>query len=214
MGDSELIEAVKEGSIEKAKKLIERGVDVDQHGEEQEWTALNYAAGRGDIEMVKLLVEKGKANVFEVGRDRRTPYKIAIAACRVDVAKYLRDAEEAAGGDKDMISSREGENRPYCKAYKLGDLRKFPSWTESRINWKANEDKDEQKAEGDGTGFSDDDIVFIHQDFTVTQSMWHNENVLFNNVTNEWKDFCEKSLAFKVPTDFDLIPGDSDVIIT
>ncbi|MBC8229638.1 ankyrin repeat domain-containing protein [bacterium] len=207
MSVAQLIEAVKKGNIDKVKELIEAGVDVNLHGDEQEWTPLNYAAGKGDLEIVNLLVERGGADVFKVVRDRRTPYKIALAACRVEVAKYLRDAEEKAGGDKEKISSREGENRPYCKAYHLKNLRKFPNWFESKVNWKEKkDDKDGFESENQDKGFSDDDVVFLHQDFTVTQSMWHNENIIFNQVTPEWKEFCINELKFKVPDDFDLIP--------
>ena len=66
--------------------------------------------------------------------------------------------------------------------------------------------KNDSEAETDKVEFSDDDIVYIHQDYTVTQSMWHDENVLFNEVTSDWKEFCKKELNFKVPSDFDLIP--------
>jgi hypothetical protein len=204
MSVTELIEAVKGGDTSKVLKLIEAGDDVNGHGDEQEWTPLNYAAGKGNLDMVKLLVDKG-ADVFNVGRDRRTPYQIAVAASRVEVARYLQVAEEKAGGDKDKISSRAWEDRPYCKAYHLRDLRRFPQWTESRIDWKDKEDEEEASADGDKE-FSDDDIVFIHQDFTVTQSMWHDENIIFNAVTPAWKEFCQSELEFRVPTDFDLIP--------
>ena len=59
--------------------------------------------------------------------------------------------------------------------------------------------------ESDDKGFSDDDVVFLHQDFTVTQSMWHNENVIFNQVVPAWEEFCTDVLKFKVPDDLDLI---------
>lgn len=201
MKNTELIDAVKSDSFADVVRLLDMGADVNEKGSEQEWSALNFAAGKGNLEIVKLLVSRG-ANPFQTGRDKRTPYKIAIAASRVAVAKYLMEAEEKAGGDVNAISSREGDNRPYCKAYYLKDLRKYANWTESKINWKEMDAVDEKEkallAE----------IAFIHQDFTVTQSIWHGECVLFEKVEEEWKRFCLNTLQFKVPTDFDLIPSD------
>lgn len=92
MSDLELIEAVKAGDYETAEKLIEKGVDINQQ-DQQGWTPLNFAAGKGSMSLVKLLVEKG-ADVFRAGRDMRTPYMIALAAGRVEVVKYLRAIEE------------------------------------------------------------------------------------------------------------------------
>ena len=48
-------------------------------------------------------------------------------------------------------------------------------------------------------------FVFIHQDLTVTRSMWENEDVIFNQISPEWRDFCARELGFKVPDDLDLI---------
>ena len=201
MSDLQLTEAVKAGNPTTAEALIESGADIHERSE-QEWTPLNWAAGRGDVEMIKLLLEKG-ADVFEVGRDQRTPYQIALAAARVEAAKLLREAEAKVEPEQRKIYPE----RPYCKAYYLEELRRFPQWTESRINWKEKTDFDSD--ETDEKDFADSDVVFIHQDFTVTESMWHDENVIFNQVTPEWEAFCANMLQFKVPDDLDLIPKEN-----
>ena len=195
MADMRLIEAVKAGNHAEAESLIKEGADVNQQ-DDQGWTPLNFAAGKGDLALVKLLVDSG-ADVFKVGRDQRTPYMIALAAGRVSVVKYLREVEDNYPGEKPPRRERK-----YCKAYHLGQLRGYQSWSESRINWKEKRDK----SEGDGEEpLTDEKIVFIHQDYTVTESMYHNENVIFNNVDSPWKDFCTEVLSFKVPDDLDLI---------
>jgi len=204
MSGMKLIEAIKEGNVDRVKELFRTGADINQHGDEQEWTALNYAAGKGDLEVVRLLVENG-ADVFETGRDNRTPYQIALAAARVEVARYLRKIEEKTDMEKAQKSSH--QKQKYCKAYHLGDLRKFPNWTESRINWKmmkedVSDDKDQNNEKKE---FKDEDVVFIHEDYTVTKLMWHNENVIFNQVTPEWRDFCTNVIRFEVPDDIDMI---------
>jgi uncharacterized protein len=136
-----------------------------------------------------------------VGRDQRTPYMIALAAGREKVARYLRQVEDEVDGEKPACPERK-----YCKAYYLRDLRRFPLWSESRINWKENNNRHATaNNEAGGGEFTEDDIVFLHQDYTVTESMWHNENVIFNQVTPDWKEFCKSILQYKAPDDFDLI---------
>jgi hypothetical protein len=146
---------------------------------------------------------KSGADVFKTGRDNRTPYQIAVAAGHAAVARYLAAAEAAAGGDTQRTSSRQSETRPYCKAYYLKELRRFAGWSESRTNWKAT------AGEPPAASLTDDDIVFLHQDLTVTQSMFHDENVIMGTVTPQWRTFCADELGFKVPDDFDLMPAKS-----
>ena len=196
MENLELIEAVKADNLARARDLVEAGAEINQQ-DENGWTPLNWAAGKGNLALVTLLLEKG-ADVFKVGRDQRTPYKIALAAGRVEVVKLLRQAEENTGGENLSRSERK-----YCKAYHLRDLRRFPVWAESKINWKENGDGGSGSDSEDA--LTDDSIVYLHQDLTVTKSMWHNENVIFNQVTPQWEEFCTQVLTFKVPDDLDFI---------
>lgn len=194
-----LIEAVKAGDFAEAAKLIKSGADINQQ-DEQGWTPLNFAAGKGDLSLIKLLVERG-ADVFKTGRDLRTPYMIALAAGRVQAVKYLREAEGNYSGEKPASPQRK-----YCKAYLLRELRQYSAWSESPLSTMKREN-------GNGESeapFPDDKVVFIHQDFTVTESMWHNENVVFNSVSPGWEEFCTMSLQFKVPDDLDLIVPNED----
>lgn len=196
MSDLQLIEAVKAGQLSNIEELLNSGADVNQQ-DEQGWTPLNWAAGRGDLGMVKLLIERG-ADVFKVGRDQRTPYKIALAAGHPEVVRLLKAAEAEAGGGREEESPRQ-----HAKAYPLRDLRRFGGWREDKINWKESTHADQN---GDGGGeLSDDDVVFLHEDFTVSRSIWRDENVIFNQVSPEWRDFCENVLQFRVLDDLDLI---------
>lgn len=196
MSNAKLIEAVKSGDSASVRNLIASGEDVHQR-DDYGWTPLNWAAGRGDLEIVKVLVD-AKTDILATGRDQRTPYMIALSAGHVEVVKFLKAVEEKSG----KAASR--EPRKYCKAYYMRDVRQFPQFIETRKNWKQiHAGSHDGKSENDA--FSDDDVIFIHQDFTVTESMWHNENVIFDQVTPEWSQFCENSLGFKVPDDLDLI---------
>jgi hypothetical protein len=162
MSDRPLIQAVKQSDYEQAAALLDRGHDVHERGE-GEWPALNFAASRGDLRMVELLIERG-ADVFLRGADGRTPYKIAIAASHPDVARRLRTQEEAVGGDRDRISSREWETRPYCKAYPLEEVRQYPLWTEL-----AGTSLGEGSPAADSGSAPEDNLVFIHEDYSVTR---------------------------------------------
>lgn len=196
MSDSDLIEVVKAGEHAAAKTLIEKGADVNQQ-DEQGWTPLNFAAGRGDLPIAKLLVDKG-AHPFKVGRDNRTPYMIALAAGHVEMVKFLRAVEDETDMEK---ANPVSPDRKYCKAYHLKQLREFPYFSNG---------KDEKAEQAKEDELADDKVVFIHQDFTVTESVWHNENVIFDQVSESWRDFCATVLGFRVPTDIDLIVPSSE----
>ena len=189
MSESQLIDAVKTGELAKVEEVLNSGADIHQQ-DEQGWTPLNWAAGRGDVDMVKLLLDRG-ADVSRVGQDQRTPYKISLAATHTDVARLLKEKEHASNG-----TSADSSPRNYAKGYLLGDLRKFSGWHEAKIN---------------SSELPDDEVVFLHQDFTVTQLIWPGENVIFNQDTPEWRDFCSQHLQFEVPDDFDLIASTQHV---
>lgn len=194
MSDLQLIEAVKTGQLTEVEEALNSGADVNQQ-DEQGWTPLNWAAGKGNVEIVRLLLDRG-ADVFRVGRDERTPYKIALAAKHVEVTRLLKQAGRSVNGSQD------DSLRHYARAYLLRDLRKFSGWREEKINRKETIPADDN---GNSRELTDSDVVFLHQDFTVTQLIWPGENVIFNQVTPEWLEFCEQELQFTVPDDLDLI---------
>lgn len=73
--------------------------------------------------------------------------------------------------------------RNYCKAYLLGDLRRYPGWPE--------------RGSGD---WADDSVVYIWDDFTVVRNpMQINEMPLLDAADEEWERFCRDELAFEVP---------------
>ncbi len=76
----------------------------------------------------------------------------------------------------------------YCKAYHLKDLRQFKGWTE--------------KPDASDATLSDEDIVYVWDDFTVVMSpVIPDKGLLFDNVTDEWKAFCQSELHFSIPED-------------
>ena len=178
MSQMELIEAIKSGNRTAVQEAIDSGADLNAP-DQQGWTPLNWAAGSGHLELVELLLEHG-ADPLVVGRDLRTPQMVALAAGHADVVKRLREAEAKAG-------AAASPPRKYCSAYYLGDLRRYPGWTSAVQD------------------LNDGDVVFLHQDYTVTKSMWPGEDVIFDDVTEQWQEFCNNELRFVVPDSLDLI---------
>lgn len=74
----------------------------------------------------------------------------------------------------------------YCKAIPITRLRTYSGWTEP-------EDRT----------FRDDDILFLQESYAVTDNIYIDEGVVFNCVTEQWKEFCTRTLAFQ-PPDFNL----------
>jgi hypothetical protein len=87
----------------------------------------------------------------------------------------------------------------YCKAYYLSDFRGFSGWpptleylkTEKR--YIDNNEVEEQRQLSDG------DILYLQENYVVTDGIFLEENVVFNRVTPDWIGFCTKKLAFELP---------------
>lgn len=77
--------------------------------------------------------------------------------------------------------------RKYSKAYYLKDLRAYPNWKE-----KDREDKDQ---------LTDESIVYLQDNFTVVVDVFNEEDFLYNDVTEEWQQFCKEKLEFEIPED-------------
>lgn len=191
MSEMELFEAVKAGNREAVKELITTGAEVNRQ-DKQGWTALNWAAAKGHVELIGMLLEHG-ADPFAVGRDLRTPSMIALAAGQAEAVKVLRSAEAAAKGGEAVQPGRK-----FCAPYHLDELRRFPAWPAPAV-------PSAESNGNNGNNADDPDVVFIHEDYKVTKSIWPDENVIFSDITNEWKDFCRNELKFSVPDDLDLL---------
>lgn len=174
-----LIDAVRSGRVAEVRAAIDRGADLagrDDHG----WSALDWAAGTGNLELIRLLLAAG-VDPLAHGREGRTPYEIALAAAHLDVAQALRVAEDEAGG-----AEQDRRWRPYCRAYSVTDMRAFPGWQES-------------------PALDDDSTIYLHHDLSVTRGIWLGEDVVFDRTSAEWESFCRECLNFAVPDDLDLV---------
>lgn len=87
----------------------------------------------------------------------------------------------------------------YCKAYSLKKLRQFSQWAVHAENTR----KEKQEVDGKEVEVSrelgDDDFLYLQENYVVTDGIFKDKNVIFDDVTSEWKDFCRSTLQFEVP---------------
>jgi hypothetical protein len=46
---------------------------------------------------------------------------------------------------------------------------------------------------------TDDSIVYLQENYVVTDDIYKEENILFDDVTPKWEKFCKMKLEFEVP---------------
>ena len=92
------------------------------------------------------------------------------------------------------------QTMPYCKAYLAKDLRAYPEWKEDLAALiRETEDVGHETREIPRDRLDDDDILYLHDDYVVTDGIVREEHVVFTEVTDDWKRFCHEQLAFEVP---------------
>ncbi|MUG96474.1 hypothetical protein F7734_30675 [Scytonema sp. UIC 10036] len=87
----------------------------------------------------------------------------------------------------------------YCKAYSLKKLREFSQWTERAENTRKEKQLVDGKEVEERRLLTDDDFLYLQENYVVTDGIFKDENIIFDNVTPEWKEFCHKTLAFEIP---------------
>lgn len=85
----------------------------------------------------------------------------------------------------------------YCRAYPLYQLRQFPGWVETaegarKIRKEVNGEIVEELRVLTG-----EDYVYLQMNYTVTDGIFVDENVIFSDVTPEWIEFCHTVLGHR-----------------
>jgi hypothetical protein len=86
----------------------------------------------------------------------------------------------------------------YCKAYPIQQLCQFHNWTENRENTRKEIQKIDGKELENNRTLTDEDFLYLHENYLVTDGIYQDKNVIFDVVTPEWKDFCTNILLFEV----------------
>lgn len=81
----------------------------------------------------------------------------------------------------------------YCKAYPIERLREFSGWKEAEESAKHTTSSDSSTLNSE--------YLFLQENFIVTRGVFLDEEIVFDTITEEWKDFCRYTLSFSVPTD-------------
>jgi len=83
----------------------------------------------------------------------------------------------------------------YCKAFPARRFREYAGWVE-----------DSGHLRPDATGarrnrIEDDDVLYLQENYVVTDGLYKDENVVFAEVTGDWERFCADVLGFRLPDD-------------
>ena len=81
----------------------------------------------------------------------------------------------------------------YCKAYPIHRFSAFPQWGE-----KAKFKHGEAASEIDDTS-NNKDYLFLQESLVVTSGIFIDEDIVFDQVTPEWEEFCKNELGFEIP---------------
>lgn len=87
----------------------------------------------------------------------------------------------------------------YCKAYPLKSLRQFSQWTEQLENVRGETQEVDGKQVQIKRELTDDDFLYLQENYVVTDGIFKDENIIFDQVTDEWKEFCQNILKFEIP---------------
>ena len=87
----------------------------------------------------------------------------------------------------------------YCAAYEARNFRKFPGWTENAANVRKETKEVGGKEVEVERQLDDDSILYLHESYIVTDGIFKDENIIFEDVTDEWKRFCHETLGFEIP---------------
>ena len=118
-------EAISEGNIAEAKRLIQDGASLNGRHPDTGSIPLIDAAFHGELEILKFLLDRG-ARVSDTSRDGSTPLHTAAFLCRTELVKLLleRGASIETKNDRgetpiDVVSGEWSE--PLARFYRILD---------------------------------------------------------------------------------------------
>lgn len=83
----------------------------------------------------------------------------------------------------------------HCRAYPLSKLRQFPGWTEKAEEARKIRKEVDAEIVEEARKLTDEDYVYLQMNYTVTDGIFIDENIIFSDVTPEWIEFCQNSLG-------------------
>ena len=88
----------------------------------------------------------------------------------------------------------------YCKAYYAKDFRAIEGWKENLEALRPEtREEDGKEIEVPRTELADDDILYLQENYIVTDGIFKDEHIIFDDLTDEWKAACQEQLGFEIP---------------
>ena len=84
----------------------------------------------------------------------------------------------------------------YCRAYPLAQLRQFSGWHEKPENARKIRTEVDGEIVEKARELTDDEYVYVQRNFTVTDGLFVDENIIFDDVTPAWIEFCRDVLGY------------------
>jgi hypothetical protein len=89
----------------------------------------------------------------------------------------------------------------YCKAYPIARLRAYANWSEKSANARPEDTSQESEGGGAPRQLADDDHLYLQENYVVTDGIFKDEAIIFDDVTPEWIQYCQETLGFEIPQD-------------
>ena len=83
----------------------------------------------------------------------------------------------------------------YCRAFPLSRFRQFAGWSERSENARRVMKEVDGEMVEVARELTDANYVYLHTNFTVTDGIFIDENIIFSDVTAEWIEFCRNVLG-------------------
>lgn len=87
----------------------------------------------------------------------------------------------------------------YCKAYPVEMFRAFSGWQENTQNLRTEKKEIDGKEVEERRELSENDHFYLQENLVVTDGIFIDENIIFDNITPEWEAYCKDELKFEVP---------------
>lgn len=81
----------------------------------------------------------------------------------------------------------------YCKAFPAARFESFAAWVAPRNSGTASPDN--------ADGVPADDYWFLQDSYVVTRGITPDEDIVFDQISPEWIEFCRTELGFAIPDD-------------
>jgi len=93
------------------------------------------------------------------------------------------------------------EPSAYCKAIYVKDLRALDGWEENLENLRPDtKEEDGKEVEIPRTELTDEDFLYLHDSYIVTDDVYKDTHIIFDKVTDLWKEQCHSKLGFEIPS--------------